>query len=130
QVLVLTERLVNRPDADGAIDSEFRELLAGEDAAPLEERRPPRGAQRSDNGDGDDPGGWVPDEELPVEEYELCDVGVIAEVGQRISRPGGHSHVILQGVARGIVVDLIQQDPYVVARVNRHDDPPATTSEA
>jgi ATP-dependent Lon protease len=129
QVLVLTERLVNRPDADGALDSEFRELLADEDAPPIEERRRPRGgAQRAD--DGDDPGGWVPDEELPVEEYELCDVGVIAEVGQRISRPGGHSHVILQGVARGIVVDLIQQDPYVVARVNRHDDPVATTSEA
>jgi len=129
QVLVLTERLVNRPEGDGAIDSEFRELLADEEAPPVEDRRRPRGgSQHAEN--GDDPGGWVPDEEMPVEEYELCDVGVVAEVGQRISRPGGHSHVILQGVARGIVVDLIQQDPYVVARVNRHDDPVATTSEA
>ena len=70
-----------------------------------------------------EPAEWVPDEALENEEYELCTVGVIAEVGQRITRPGGHAHVILQGVARGIVVSYLQQEPYLVARVNRHDDP-------
>lgn len=131
QVLVLTERLINRPDVDGIIDGDFRELLADQDAPPAEGRRRSRSAEEAKPAeDGDDPNGWVPDEEVPAEEYELCDVGVIAEVGQRISRPGGHSHVILQGVARGIVVDLIQQDPYVVARVNRHDDPISASAEA
>jgi ATP-dependent Lon protease len=132
QVLVLTERLVNRPNGDdlAAVEGEFRELLADEESPPFEVRRRARGAKAREADDGDEPGGWVPDEDLPPEEYELCDVGVIAEVGQRISRPGGHSHVILQGVARGIVVDLLQQDPYVVARVNRHDDPVVTTPES
>ena len=37
---------------------------------------------------------------------------------------------MLQGVARGVVVDFVQQDPYVVARVNRHDDPIAPIAES
>ena len=48
---------------------------------------------------------------------------MIAEVGQRISRPGGAS-VILQGLNRGTVREIIQYEPYVVARVVRHDDAP------
>ncbi|HEU5434595.1 MAG TPA: endopeptidase La, partial [Thermomicrobiales bacterium] len=73
---------------------------------------------------------WTPDEALDGVAYELCPVGVIAEVGQRISRPGGHSHVILQGVARGVVESLVQQEPYLVARVTRHDDPIQTGADA
>jgi|GEM_PF-29529 len=54
--------------------------------------------------------------------YELCNVGVIAEIGQYISRPGGNDHIILQGVARGVVEEILQEQPYFAARVRREDD--------
>ena len=55
-------------------------------------------------------------------QYELCQVGVIAEVGQYISRPGGQDHVILQGITRGFAEELIQDQPFVAAKVRREDD--------
>ena len=87
---------------------------------------------------------FLPDEDSPsggstqdiasyaslVSNDELCEVGVIAEVGHKISRPGGPSHVILQGIARGKVLGIEQREPYTVARVERHDDPPVSTLEA
>ena len=72
--------------------------------------------------------GWTPDEQ-PGPEWEFGRVGVIAEIGQRITRPGTNPHVILQGVARGIVTEIIQQEPYVVANVVRHDDSAVETSD-
>ncbi|HWV22762.1 MAG TPA: endopeptidase La, partial [Thermomicrobiales bacterium] len=66
-------------------------------------------------------------------EYELCEWGVIAEVGQYITRPGGQNHVILNGIARGFVSDIIQEHPYVVAKVVRAHEvmhPPAETEAA
>src|SRR5690242_17907610 len=39
------------------------------------------------------------------QEYELCEIGVIAEVGQQITRPGGPPTIIVQGQARGKVLD-------------------------
>lgn len=74
--------------------------------------------------------GWTPGADPAGPEWEFGRVGVIAEVGQRISRPGGNSHVILQGMARGIVKEIIQQDPYVVATVTRHDDAVIESPEA
>jgi ATP-dependent Lon protease len=144
QVLVLTERPVARepqPPADG---DEFRELLA--DAIAEASRAAATDAAEADAAGESDAGAdlageveaatgetteqWIPDEDVDDREYELCPVGVIAEVGQRISRPGGHSHVILQGLARGIVQELVQEEPYVVARVERHDDPVDATADA
>jgi ATP-dependent Lon protease len=61
--------------------------------------------------------------------YELCKVGVIAEIGQYISRPGGQDHIILQGIARGVVEEIIQDQPYVAARVHREDDLVADPNE-
>jgi ATP-dependent Lon protease len=140
-LLVLTERPVpSAPDTDSARqatdgedteqDGEFRELvadaIAGSLGVTLDEAEE---AEASAEAEADHEE-WTPDDELPVEEFELCPVGVIAEVGQRISRPGGHAHVILQGVARGVVSEIVQDDPYVVARVNRRDDPVDTSAEA
>ena len=65
----------------------------------------------------DDEPQWIPDPEPAPQEYELCGVGVIAEIAQ--FRPSGSRHVVLQGVARGIVTELVQQEPYLVARVTR-----------
>ncbi|HET7095259.1 MAG TPA: endopeptidase La [Thermomicrobiales bacterium] len=120
-VLVLTERAVMpAPDQPPAAriddhDPELRALLAD----TLGQRGPDDGGEQ-----------WPSDEALDGVAYELCPVGVIAEVGQRISRPGGHAHVILQGVARGSVEALVQQEPYLVARVARHDDPLQTGADA
>ena len=74
--------------------------------------------------------GWTPGADPTGPEWEFGRVGVIAEVGQRISRPGGNSHVILQGMARGIVKEIVQQEPYVVASVTRHDDAVIESPEA
>ncbi len=46
---------------------------------------------------------------LTLDDDEICRIGVIAEVGHKISRPGVPSHVILQGVARGIVHEFHQR---------------------
>ncbi|MGH2550520.1 MAG: AAA family ATPase, partial [Thermomicrobiales bacterium] len=72
--------------------------------------------------------GWTPEEQTGPE-WEFGRVGVIAEIGQRITRPGANPHVILQGIARGIVTEIIQQEPYVVANVVRHDDSVVETSD-
>ncbi|MFN8594461.1 MAG: endopeptidase La [Thermomicrobiales bacterium] len=122
-VLVLTERPVP-PGTESTGESpeftddegELRALLA--DAI----REAEAGARAA--GDPE----WLPDPPPEMQEYELCGVGVIAEIAQ--FRPGGNRHVILQGLARGVVVDLVQQEPYLVARVIRHDDPVDATAEA
>ncbi len=134
-VLVVAERPVPPvepaplPDVD---NGELRGLLAdaiAEASAKDGGRLESEGAADTAGESAADAGEWVPDPD-DDQAYELCPIGVIAEVGQRISRPGGHAHVILQGLSRGIVGELIQQDPYVVARVTRYDDPVESTPEA
>jgi len=67
---------------------------------------------------------------LGDDQYELCTVGVIAEVAQYIARPGGQDHVIFQGVARGVVEEIIQDHPYVAARIRRVDDVTQNTTRS
>ena len=123
QVLVLTERIAPASDGEAVvIDPDEIERLAARLA-----RAAAAAEADATTGDGDEipeSGGWTPEGEPLPEQFELCTVGVIAEVGQRVSRPGGHSHVILQGVSRGLVEELVQTDPYPVARVRRHNDAP------
>ncbi len=64
------------------------------------------------------------------DEYELCEVGVIAEVGQQITRPGNPPAVLVQGQARGKVLDFGTGPGCPLATVERHDDPPEQTEEA
>ena len=123
-VLVLTERPIFpeenggasriAPDSDG--DGELRALLAD---AIIE-------AAARTGADGEPE--WIPDPEPEPQEYELCGVGVIAEIAQ--FRPSGGRHVVLQGLARGVVTELVQQEPYLVARVVRQDDPVDSTPVA
>ncbi|MDP8910061.1 MAG: LON peptidase substrate-binding domain-containing protein, partial [Chloroflexota bacterium] len=130
-LLVLTERVVPRPRSDNGTDRDLIDIVSDMIASQAD---PSDLAE--DGGDGataprQDGDGGSDDVELAEvdEEYELCTVGVIAEVGQYISRPGGEDHVILQGIARGVVEELIQEQPFVAARVRREDDevkdPPA-----
>ena len=123
QVLVLTERIVKRPAGDAPDSGEFRELFADVSSEEHLLGIPSESPFEDD--------GWTPDDlAADANEYELCATGVIAEVGQRHNRPGGHPYVVLQGVARGVVVDYVQQDPYAVARVTRHDDPVVASPES
>jgi ATP-dependent Lon protease len=121
-VLVLTERPIYaepEPGSPNGIiedDGELRALLAD---AIVE--------AAAHTGIGGEPE-WIPDPEPEPQEYELCGVGVIAEIAQ--FRPSGSRHVVLQGLARGIVTELVQQEPYLVARVVRQDDPVDSTAAA
>jgi ATP-dependent Lon protease len=65
-----------------------------------------------------------------VDTDELCTIGVIAEVGHKITRPGGPAHVILQGVARGVVREFHRRAPYTVVTAERVDDPEVNSLEA
>jgi len=139
-VLMLTERRVRREpgEEDNGVSPErdlidmMTDLIAHQVGDDGDDEAPPTsstdGTSDDENGDAWDRGS---DEENV--QYELCDVGVIAEVGQYISRPGGQDHVILQGIARGVVEDIIQDQPYVAARVRREDErtgDPAQTEAA
>jgi hypothetical protein len=55
---------------------------------------------------------------------------VIAEIGHKIARPGVPAHVILQGVARGVVIGIEQREPFTLTRVLRSDDPEDNSLEA
>ena len=121
-VLVLTERPIlpeseaSSPNGVADEESELRALLADAISEVA--------AHSGIDGEPE----WIPDPEPEPQEYELCGVGVIAEIAQ--FRPSGSRHVVLQGLARGIVTELVQQDPYLVARVVRQDDPVDSTAEA
>ena len=121
QVLVLSERIVSTPgDLAPPDGTEIDRLTSQLAVDPALDFGPPPAPE-----DPVDTNGWTPEGESEHEQFELCKVGVIAEVGQRVTRAGGHSHVILQGVGRGIVDEIIQTDPYPVARIRRHDDLPS-----
>ena len=113
---ILPESEVSSPNGVADDESELRALLADAISEAV--------AQNGIDGEPE----WIPDPEPEPQEYELCGVGVIAEIAQ--FRPSGSRHVVLQGLARGIVTELVQQDPYLVARVVRQDDPVDSTAEA
>ncbi len=82
------------------------------------------------NSDGPNEATTESDDPLREEHFELCEVGVIAEVGQYISRPGGQDHIILQGIARGVVQEIIQDQPYVAAKVRRVEEISSDSTKA
>lgn len=116
-VLLLTERRIprDRDGDDGEGPEEARDLidLMTDMLAQGDEEGAQRLAESSVDGDLESDVGYYEDDA----DYELCEVGVIAEVGQYISRPGGQNHVILNGVARGRVEEIIQDQPFVAAQV-------------
>ena len=56
-------------------------------------------------------------------EYELCEWGVLAEISQFITRPGGEAHIVLNGISRARVRDITQDDPFVVAQIEIVKEP-------
>ncbi len=67
---------------------------------------------------------------VTVTDNELSTVGVIAEIGHKIARPGVPAHVILQGVARGVVSGFDQREPFTLTRTLRSEDPVEESMEA
>ena len=113
-VLLISERPVARGQEDAVDTQAFQQLFGNE-----------TGERATDDADT-----WQTDLTSPPDIYEYCPVGVIAEVGQRITRPGGQSHVILQGIARGILEAIVSDEPFLTAKVKRHDDSAAISPEA
>jgi ATP-dependent Lon protease len=128
-VLLLTERRVDGEPTEDAPGQPERDLLdmmtdliaeqVTDDEYGLDDTATSRDANAEN---------WEETAEDEHVQYELCNVGVIAEVGQYISRPGGQDHVILQGITRGVAEELIQDQPFVAARVRREDDVPGDPS--
>jgi ATP-dependent Lon protease len=123
RVLVVSARPIDDEDEDGG-NGPGRDLIdMVSDMIALEYER-----------DDDDEEAFGDDEEEDAEieasedfsERPLVDdlyrVGVIAEIAQFITRPGQQDHVILQGIGRGVIEDVIQELPYLAARVRRMDD--------
>jgi ATP-dependent Lon protease len=50
-------------------------------------------------------------------------VGTIASILRFVTAPDGTHHVICQGEERFVVLDYVSQDPFFVARIERHKDP-------
>ncbi|HEX2282530.1 MAG TPA: endopeptidase La [Thermomicrobiales bacterium] len=67
---------------------------------------------------------------ITVTDAELSVVGVIAEIGHKIARPGVPAHVILHGSSRGIVTGFEQREPFTLTRVFRSEDPVDDSMEA
>jgi ATP-dependent Lon protease len=140
QILVLTERKIASSDSvdtsaegDNLPDRDLIDMVTDLIAQQVRDESDDDLVEMVEAVEGKDSPEWAANVVDPDVRYELCSVGVIAEIGQYISRPGGQDHIILQGIARGVVEDIIQDQPYVAARVKREDDvvgDPAETEAA
>ena len=54
---------------------------------------------------------------------ELYSIGTIANIVRYITAPDGSHHVIAQGEARFRVKEYVQVEPYLVARIERIEEP-------
>ena len=140
QILVLTERKIAASDATEAPvegenlpDRDLIDMVTDLIAQQVRDDTDEELIEIVEAAEAESSKEWATGVGEPDARYELCSVGVIAEIGQYISRPGGQDHIILQGIARGVVEDIIQDQPYVAARVKREDDvvgDPAETEAA
>jgi ATP-dependent Lon protease len=131
-VLMLTERRIPRNGGEEGLDPATRDFIdiMTDLIASGDEEGARRLAEENEGIEIDLEAEMAMDDDA---DYELCQWGVVAEVGQYITRPGGQNHVILNGVARGKVLDIIQEQPFIAARVERAVEPshdPAETETA
>ncbi|WP_299455028.1 endopeptidase La [uncultured Pigmentiphaga sp.] len=69
-----------------------------------------------------------PDVEEP-QGSDLHEFGTVANILRYVTTPDGAHHVICQGVQRFRIIELLEGFPFLVARVQRFEDPEITTSE-
>mgnify|MGYP000942408407 CR=1 FL=1 len=120
RVLVVSARPIDDEDEEGG-NGPGRDLIdMVSDMIALEYEQDDGDEEYEVNGDEDDVESELEDEddfsERPLVD-DLYRVGVVAEIAQFISRPGQQDHVILQGISRGVIEDVIQEVPYLAARV-------------
>lgn len=60
---------------------------------------------------------------------DLHSMGTVANVMRYVTTPDGTHHVICQGVQRFRIIELLQGYPFMVARVQRFEDPEIMTSD-
>lgn len=60
---------------------------------------------------------------------DLHPMGTVANVMRYVTTPDGTHHVICQGVQRFRIIELLQGYPFMVARVQRFEDPEIMTSD-
>lgn len=60
---------------------------------------------------------------------DLYPVGTVAEVLRYITAPDGSHHVVSQGVQRFRVLEFLPGYPFLVARVERYDEPELSTKD-
>jgi ATP-dependent Lon protease len=53
---------------------------------------------------------------------DLYEIGVEADVGRVLKMPDGHTSVLVQGLRRVRILEYIQQEPHLIARVEPIDD--------
>lgn len=56
-------------------------------------------------------------------EYELCEWGVLAEIAQFITRPGGEAHIVLNGISRARVKGVVQEEPFLISQIEVVKEP-------
>src|SRR5699024_8819593 len=67
----------------------------------------------------------VSQKNMNVEDPEFSDlhrVGTVAHIIKTLQMPDGNTTVILQGKQRIILDELVQEDPYLIAKVSRHPE--------
>lgn len=52
----------------------------------------------------------------------LCPVGTVAVVKQVMNLPGDNLRVLVEGEARGVIIETLQDDPFLQAKVELHND--------
>ena len=60
---------------------------------------------------------------------DLYRVGTVANILRYLTAPDGSHHVVCQGVQRFRIIDFLEGQPYLVARVELIADEEATTTE-
>ncbi len=118
QIFLVCERPIKTPES--AVDEQVDTTVFKEFFANLDLEQPEDGSI-----------GWVGDGTMgTVVDYELCPIGIIAEIGQFAPAVGRVPRVMLQGLSRGIVMNIVQEDPAVVCEVLAHPDPVVSRADA
>lgn len=52
----------------------------------------------------------------------LCSVGTVAVVKQVMNLPGDNLRVLVEGETRGVIIETLQDDPFLQAKVELHND--------
>ncbi len=60
---------------------------------------------------------------------QLASIGTVAQVLRYLTAPDGRNHLICRGEQRFRVIELVEGYPFLVARIERIDEPPAKGQE-